>query len=192
MNLVILFGPPAVGKMTVGQELVRLTGYKLLHNHMTIDLVAELFAFGTPPFCRLVPAFRRMMVAEAANSRLPGLIITYAWDFDEDEDRAFLDGLRDIVAQQGGETYYAELQTCLEERLRRSGTENRLRHKPTLDAETMRPIYMQLEDRRMDSCGDFPYPERHIRLDNTNLSARDAARRIAEAFGLPMAGKALN
>ena len=59
MNLIILFGPPAVGKMTVGQELSRLTGYPLLHNHMTIDLVTEFFDFGTPQFGRLVPRSAR-------------------------------------------------------------------------------------------------------------------------------------
>ena len=72
MNLIIVFGPPAAGKMTVGQELAKLTGYKLLHNHMTIDLVTELFDFGTPQFKRLVPAFRQMLVAEAAGSELSG------------------------------------------------------------------------------------------------------------------------
>lgn len=77
MNFVAVFGPPAVGKMTVGQEIAKLTGYPLLHNHMTIDLVTELFDFGTPPFCKLVPAFRQMLVSEAAASDLPGLIFTF-------------------------------------------------------------------------------------------------------------------
>jgi hypothetical protein len=31
--LVIVFGPPAVGKMTVGLELERLTGFRLFHRH---------------------------------------------------------------------------------------------------------------------------------------------------------------
>jgi shikimate kinase len=44
MKLVILFGPPAVGKMTVGQQLANLTGFKLFHNHMTIELALNFFA----------------------------------------------------------------------------------------------------------------------------------------------------
>ena len=47
MKLVILFGPQAVGKMTVGQELAKQTGLKLFHNHMTIDLVSNFFDYGT-------------------------------------------------------------------------------------------------------------------------------------------------
>jgi len=33
MHLVMLFGPPAAGKMTVGAEIARPTGYKLFHTH---------------------------------------------------------------------------------------------------------------------------------------------------------------
>ena len=47
MKLVLLFGPQAVGKMTVGQELAKITGLKLFHNHMTIDLVSNFFDYGT-------------------------------------------------------------------------------------------------------------------------------------------------
>jgi uncharacterized protein YuzE len=42
-SLLLLFGPPAVGKTTVGQELERLTGFRLLHNHRTIDLISQYF-----------------------------------------------------------------------------------------------------------------------------------------------------
>ncbi len=35
MQLVFLYGPPGVGKLTVGNALSALTGYKLFHNHLT-------------------------------------------------------------------------------------------------------------------------------------------------------------
>jgi len=35
MELVVVFGPPAVGKMTVGREICLLTGFKFFHNHTT-------------------------------------------------------------------------------------------------------------------------------------------------------------
>ncbi len=49
-NLIFIFGPPAVGKMTVGQELAKITDYKLFYNHMTIDLITPFFRFGSYPF----------------------------------------------------------------------------------------------------------------------------------------------
>ena len=185
MNLVIVFGPPAVGKMTVGQELSRLTGYKLLHNHMTIDLVTEFFGFGTPQFERLVPAFRQMLVAEAAASNLSGLIFTFVWAFDEDDDKQFLDGLRDSVAKHDGRTYYAELEADLDERLVRNRTENRLKHKKMKDSEKTEAFMVQAQARyRMNSSGDFPYPKQHVKISNTHLSAAEAAEQIVQAFQL--------
>lgn len=75
-TLVILCGPPAVGKMTVGMELSDLTGIPLFHNHASIEAVLPVFEFGTPAFNRLVGDFRCRMLLEVAESDLPGLIVT--------------------------------------------------------------------------------------------------------------------
>ena len=73
MELVVVFGPIAVGKMTVGREICELTGFKLLHNHMTIEPLLEIFPYGSPPFSRLVSEFRRRILEEAAESRTPDM-----------------------------------------------------------------------------------------------------------------------
>jgi len=91
MKFVVLFGPPAVGKMSVGYELSRLTGLRLFHNHMTIDLVLPFFDFGHPSFQRLVGEFRRRVFEEVAASDLPGLIFTFVWALDLKADRKFID-----------------------------------------------------------------------------------------------------
>ena len=49
-TLVIIIGPHAVGKMTVGQELEKITGLKLFHNHMSIELARKLFEFSDPEY----------------------------------------------------------------------------------------------------------------------------------------------
>ncbi len=59
MTLVIIFGPPAVGKMTVGLELQRITGFRLFHNHMTADPLLRLFPFESAPHRRLVGVAKR-------------------------------------------------------------------------------------------------------------------------------------
>ena len=43
MKFVMIFGDAAVGKMTVGQELMKITDLRLFHNHMTIEPVIEIF-----------------------------------------------------------------------------------------------------------------------------------------------------
>jgi AAA domain len=92
-KLVILFGPPAVGKMTVGQQLAELTGFKLFHNHMTIELALNFFAFNTKEFSHLNELFRSEIFSTVAASELPGLIFTYVWALNEPSDKTYVDGI---------------------------------------------------------------------------------------------------
>lgn len=131
MKLVIIFGPQAVGKMTVGQELEKLTGLKLFHNHMTIELVSQFFDYGSPAGKRLVGLFREEIFEEVAKSDLPGLIFTYVWAFDLPADGEYIEHISRIFEAQGGEVYYVELEADLEERLIRNRDPHRLLHKPT-------------------------------------------------------------
>ena len=75
LRLVYLYGPPGVGKLTVARELVALTGFKLFHNHLTVNLVKSVFPFNSEPYIRLMRQFRRDMVAEAASSGID-LVLT--------------------------------------------------------------------------------------------------------------------
>ena len=39
MKLLFMIGNTSVGKMTVGQELTKITDFRLFHNHMSIELI---------------------------------------------------------------------------------------------------------------------------------------------------------
>ena len=83
MKLVFLYGPPALGKLTVAKELSKLTGFKIFHNHLTIDLVKDFFTFGTDKFWKYNTFFRKEFLKIAAKEDLD-LIYTfcYAKSFD--------------------------------------------------------------------------------------------------------------
>ncbi|MBX3055037.1 MAG: AAA family ATPase [Anaerolineae bacterium] len=184
-KLLILFGPPAVGKMTVGKELSALTGMKLFHNHMTIELVLPFFEFGTPPYLRLVETFRRMIVEEVAQSDLPGLIFTFVWALNLESDRRYLQRMADIFRQQGGEIYYVELQATLAERLARNKTEFRLSQKPSKqNVVWSEQNLLELDaNYRLNSDGDLVVDGHYWKLDNTHLSPETAAQQIVAHFG---------
>lgn len=190
MKFVVIFGPPAVGKMTVGHELSKLTGLKLFHNHMSIDLVLNFFEFGRPQFRRLVSEFRVRIFEEVAASDLHGLIFTFVWALDLESDRAFIDRACEIFRERGAEICFVELEADLSERLRRNETEFRLLHKsPKRDVEKSRALLLEDEkNHRLNSEGDFFYSENHLKINNTDLSAALVAQMIAERFGLPRAG----
>lgn len=45
MNLVFIYGPPGVGKRTVGQALSSRTGYRFFHNQISIDCVRPVLDY---------------------------------------------------------------------------------------------------------------------------------------------------
>jgi hypothetical protein len=187
--LLVLVGPPAVGKMTVGHALAARTGLRLFHNHHTIDLVLRFFEFGTPPFQRLVGEFRRRVFEEVAASDLPGLIFTYVWAFDDPRDAAAVDGWAAIFRARGGRVVFAELEADQAERLRRNETAFRLAEKPfKRDLAASRRRLLEDDARyQLNTRGAFDDRADWFRLETTQLTAEEAAERIRERFDLPRA-----
>ena len=86
MKFILITGPQAVGKMTVGQELVKITNLKLLHNHMTIELLTKIFDYSRDSFRKLNEEFRVQIFEEFSKSNEEGMIFTTTWNFDSKED----------------------------------------------------------------------------------------------------------
>jgi hypothetical protein len=185
MRFVIIFGPPAVGKMTVGDALSKLTGLKLFHNHMTIELMLNFFPFGHPQFHLLVGEFRRRIFEEVAASDLPGLIFTYVWALDHAGDKEQIDSYCAIFRQQGAEIYFVELQADQAERIRRNTTEFRLAQKASKrDLAGSERRLLEADQRyKLNSDNDFFYQENYLKINNTALSPEESAQRIVDAFG---------
>lgn len=187
MYFLVLFGPPAVGKMTVGDEITKRTGIPVFHNHLSIEPVLRFFPFGSPPFGRLVYWFRRNLMKEAANSDLPGLIFTYVWDLRDEGDSAFLADTCKIFEDVDAEIAMIELKAELEQRLLRNRTEKRLLEKPSkrnVDESEKRLLELE-KQHKMNSEGSLPLKYRHLIIDNTRRSAEDVAAEIIEALSLP-------
>jgi hypothetical protein len=186
--LLFLIGAPAVGKMTVGHELARLTGLRLFHNHLSIEPALRFFDYGTPPFMRLVEDFRRGVLEEVAKSNLPGLIFTFVWAFDLPSEADAVQQYSAPFRERGARVLFAELQADLDERLRRNETEFRLAEKPSKrDLESSRRLLLAHERTyRSRSDGDHDANEHWLRLDTTHVLPRDAAKIIAQRFALPL------
>lgn len=83
MNLVFIYGPPGVGKLTVARELARATAFKVFHNHVSIDCAETVFDFGTRPFGSVVGKIRLAVFEEAAREGV-SLIFTFVYACPED------------------------------------------------------------------------------------------------------------
>jgi hypothetical protein len=88
-DLIVIFGPPAVGKAAVGHELTRLTGFRFFHNHMTAEPVAALFGWGAAPW--LLSQLRMtLFTAALAQPNMPSIIFTFVWALDLADDGEFI------------------------------------------------------------------------------------------------------
>lgn len=185
MKLVFLFGDCAVGKMTVGQELMKRTGLRLFHNHMTIEPVCEVFGnFNGAAINRM----REVVFEEFAKTDAYGMTFTFMWAFDEPSDWEFVEHIRGIFTKQRPDTefYYVELVAPQEVRLVRNTTENRLKHKPTKrDLELSRARLLGDDERHrfVSEPGELPF-EHYLRIDNTDVPPEEAAKRIQAYFNL--------
>ncbi|EGD44149.1 hypothetical protein NBCG_01507 [Nocardioidaceae bacterium Broad-1] len=189
MHLINLFGPPAVGKMSVGREIAARTPYRLFHNHATIEPLLEVFDWEMPSFGVLKSEFRRRVIEEAVASELPGLIFTFVWALDLPEDTRAVETLIAPVAAAGGRIDFVELYADLPTRLGREGTPERLAAKPSKrDTEWARANVVDWNERHELSTGpDVPFPLDfpHTVVDNTRLSAAETAEEIITRLGLP-------
>ncbi len=186
MNLVLIFGPQAVGKMTIGQELEKITGLKLFHNHMTIDLVSNFFSYGTEEGRRLVDLFRMEIFKAVAKSDLKGLIFTYTWCFELEEDWEYTRIICDIFKQNGANIYLVELEADLEERLRRNVTNNRLENKLLKrDIEKSKKLLLEAEHKHRNNSyiGEIKF-ENYLRINNTNIPSDEVAKIIKNKFNI--------
>jgi len=183
MRLLLIIGPPAVGKMTVGRAVADRSSYRLFHNHHTIELLLDVFDYGTPPFRTLNGEFRRRVIEEAATAGTD-LVFTFVFDLDLAEEA---DWLADLTAPYGDRVAVVELLADLDTRLARNRTEHRLAEKKSkrdLDWSDANVLELEAAYRMTSSPGVDAPGERllarwpHLRIDNTELGTDEVADRI--------------
>lgn len=192
MHLICVTGPPAVGKMTVGRAVCDLTGFRLFHNHMSIEPLLGVYDFGTPSFQRINSMIRREVIAESVVAGLPGLVFTFAIDLDDPRELELLQELVEPVERAGAPVDVVELCAPQHVRLAREGGADRMDHKRSKrDVEWARAHVVDLESRARFATdpsrdGERLLPEhRHLRLDNAHADALATAERIVTELGLP-------
>jgi hypothetical protein len=183
VRLLLIIGPPAVGKMTVGRAVADRSTFRLFHNHHTIELLLDVFDYGTPPFRTLNGEFRRRIIEEAAEAGAD-LVFTFVWDLDLPSEA---DWLARLVAPYGDRVAVVELVADLDTRLVRNRTEHRLAEKKSkrdlewsdANVRGMEASYRMTSEPGHDAAGErllARWP--HLVLDNTDLSADETADRI--------------
>jgi hypothetical protein len=174
MMLVFIHGAPAVGKLTIARELAGLTGFALFHNHLTVDLVSSLFAFGTPAFVSLREHIWLAAFAEAARND-SSLIFTFNPERTVNEE--FIQKTIDVVAAAGGRVVFVEL-TCTQEELERRMEE------PSRKEFGKLASLEQYRSLKNEGAFEFPKLPSEISIDSTNQSPAVTAKVISDHLAL--------
>lgn len=170
MHMLFIYGPPACGKLTVGKEVARRSGYALFHNHLVIDALLAVFPFGSPDFVRLREKFWIDTIQAAARS---GRSLVFTFCPEPTVDAGFPERIMALVQQAGGTVSFIRLHVSEEEQERRliapSRTGGKLRR-----IEVLRSWRKDLE------AALLAMPQPALSIDTTVMSAEAAASRITQ------------
>jgi hypothetical protein len=176
MVLIFLYGPPAVGKLTVARELAARTGFKCFHGHLTFDLACALFEPFTAPFGALCTALRLKTIELGATYGLEGMVFTYCYAYPSDT--PFVERVRATVESAGGEVCFVQLLCEVDELKRRVVAPDRREFQKLGNADGLEAA---LE--RWDLYTPIPDSDT-LSIDNTHLPPGQVAERIIDHFGL--------
>lgn len=174
MNLVFLYGPPATGKLTVAQALSKRIGYPVFHNHLTRDLVQNVYPGNVSEHYDLVDLLREDVMRYCA-AHNTDLIFTFVYDGPED-DEAVAKRVK-AVTDSGGRVLFVELTAPHEVLLERVANESRKQHKKVVDAALLASL---LSSRAYPSV---PY-KNILKIDTSAFSAEQAAQKIIDHYEL--------
>lgn len=178
MHLFII-GAPASGKMTIGQELSRLTDATLLYNHQAIDFALEIYQDYTEEMWEFVRGITFSFLGVSARNQR-SVILTDVIDFSNQYQLMYLKQIQNLLDDYHQDILFVELETSLEERIRRNRTENRLKHKPLKRyiEVSEREILETAETLQLNSQHQPNELHHYLKINNTNLSAEEAAKQI--------------
>lgn len=176
MHLIFLFGLPGVGKLTVARELANLTGFKVFHNHLTVDLVTSLFEFGSEPFIALREKIWLETFATAVKANFSGLIFTFAPEWTVRDE--FPEKVRELLEENGGKVTFVELRCATEILEKRMSDPSRRRFGKLNSVDFFREL-------KEKGVFETPKISPHLTVDTTDLSAAQTAQIIMTVSSEP-------
>ena len=175
MKLIIIHGPPAAGKLTVSRALAERTGFKVFHNHVSIDCVKAVFDFGSDAFWRVIKTIREETLSEAARSDV-SLIHTFCYAKGPDDEQYLR--MIDKVESNSGQVHSVLLVCDDETRRERIVSDDRVRIGKLTD-----PDSIDMSREQFDLFSPLPGRET-LTIDTTGVSPDDAADKIISHYGL--------
>lgn len=179
-TLVYLYGPPAAGKLTIAEKLAAITGFRLFHNHLTVNALVPVFDFGTPAFADVLHRIRLDVFESAARAGIDVIFTNNsAWRGQDARQRftTFAEETQRRVEAGGGTVRFVHITAPVEELERRLANDSRREHGKLLEVDQLR--------RLLAGFDWSPLHEDDLVIDTSATSPDHAARAVAAACAQP-------
>ncbi|AVS93833.1 AAA family ATPase [Paracidovorax avenae] len=178
-KIVMLYGPPAVGKLTVGKELAKKCSAALFHNHLTHD-IAILLLGDNSSFesrrrfaCRL----RLSAIALLLESDPRDIITTFCYEGPHDD--WYIDGLKALCAEHQATPYFIQLKARNDQLMGRVENADRRAFRKVNSGEQLAAI-LERCGYRIPICAD-----NHLCMDTSDLLPDEVAGEVMEWLETP-------
>jgi len=176
MELIIIYGPPASGKLTVAKELEKITGFNVLHNHLTGDISSAIYNFGSKRYKKFVRKLRKIILKEASKSEAK---IIFTFVYGKGIDDKFIKKLINISKKRKkNKISFIWLRCSKNELEKRVISPERTHHGKLGTKKELRKDFQ-----KYNSFSKIPFID-SIEINNTRLSPKKTAKKIKKELNL--------
>lgn len=179
MKLVIIYGPPATGKLTIAKELAKQPGYKVFDNHQTMDFLNSVILDKTKAFNSKVSGdffelYRKVRIETLRTAcklkDVKGIIITEAYT----GKKRFIGSMIRIAEKNKCRVYLVKLSCDLKKLEKRVYSKSRKKYRKIKDKKGLYDFFKRFEGR-----SDLVYPyKRTLILDTGKYSVKESVIEI--------------
>lgn len=166
MKLIFIYGPPAIGKLTIAKEIEKKTDFRLFHNHTIIDLCFATLNPKSERFWKFARKIRIDLIKEAIKQKIPGLIMTMAYTGESD----FIEQVIKTVEKEKNKVYLVRLTSSMKDLEKRVYAKSRKKFGKLKTKTSLK--------RWFKKYGEIDLPKKSLVLDTSKLSAKQCADKI--------------
>lgn len=177
MEIIYIYWPPAVWKLTTAKELSKLTWYKIYHNHLSHDLVSSILSYkeNEDIFFPLIKDINLLFISKIPKN-INGIIFTNCYE--EKKDYIYINKLLNIFNTLWAKTHFIKLYCDKSLLFKRVENETRKNTTKLKDKNILSKILLERNfEKNIKGT-------KTITINNSQKSAKDVAILIKNHFKL--------